>query len=243
MGPRLFRACPVVVLAGIASAQSTWHVDADAPGGDGTGWDSAFAFLQDALDAASPGDTILVAEGVYLPDRDAGTPGGTGNRNSTFSIDGILVGGYAGYDADDPSERDPNAFVTVLSGDLGANDAPDFANRTDNAYHVVTARRRLSTLDRGRHDQRRLRGSGRQRLAGRAGRRAWSSTTTSRSMFVDCIDSRTTPARIRAPASSLRSARRRRSSAAEFDRQRRRHRRRRREHVRRRRDGRRSPAS
>ena len=138
MGPRLFRACPVVVLAGIASAQTTWHVDADAPAGDGTSWDSPFAFLQDALDAATDDDTILVAEGTYLPDRDAANPGGTGSRNATFQIQGVLLGGYAGYDAADPTERDPDAFVTILSGDLAANDAPDFANRTDNAYHVLT---------------------------------------------------------------------------------------------------------
>ena len=58
------------------------YVDDDAPpGGDGTSWETAFTFLQDAL-AAAPryfgenGGVIWVAGGTYRPDQGAGiTPG------------------------------------------------------------------------------------------------------------------------------------------------------------------------
>ena len=48
---------------GSATAQQTWHV---APGGSGTGASSApFGRIQQALQAAQPGDTVLVAPGTY----------------------------------------------------------------------------------------------------------------------------------------------------------------------------------
>ena len=52
---------------GTALGARTWHVDANS-GIDGPGRGSAaapFATIQAAVDAASEGDTISVAEGVY----------------------------------------------------------------------------------------------------------------------------------------------------------------------------------
>jgi parallel beta-helix repeat protein/predicted outer membrane repeat protein len=44
------------------------YVDADAPGSnDGSNWENAYHFLQDALDIAMSGDEIRVAQGVYTP--------------------------------------------------------------------------------------------------------------------------------------------------------------------------------
>jgi hypothetical protein len=60
--------------------QTTLYVDDDAPaGGDGSSWQTAYRFLQDALAAAAGGGTVTeihVAQGVYTPDRDESNPDG-----------------------------------------------------------------------------------------------------------------------------------------------------------------------
>ena len=61
------------------------YVDADAVGNnDGSSWIDAYNFLQDALVAASSGDEICVAEGIYRPDENAVESYGTSNREATF---------------------------------------------------------------------------------------------------------------------------------------------------------------
>ena len=124
---------------------STLHVDGQAsPGGNGTSWETAFRFLQDAL-AAAAGDSqveeIRVAGGTYLPDESEASPQGTGVRSSTFwLVPGVaLRGGFAGTNAPDPDLRDLDLFPTILSGDLPGNDLPNWVNHADNAFHVVSA--------------------------------------------------------------------------------------------------------
>jgi len=125
-------------------AASVLYVDDDAPaGGDGQTWETAFRFLQDALDAAEPGsgvEEIRVGQGQYMPDRDETCPEGTGDREATFQLlNGVaLMGGYAGYGARDPDARDVEAYETILSGDLNGDDGSEFENYEENSYHVVT---------------------------------------------------------------------------------------------------------
>lgn len=119
---------------------ATLFVD-DTPGGLGTGlsWRDAMPDLQQALQVAAESAgrvrEIRVAQGVYRPDR------GTGDRTASFRLmTGLaLRGGYAGRGEDNPAARNPAVYPSVLDGDLLGDDAPGFANRADNAYHVVSA--------------------------------------------------------------------------------------------------------
>jgi parallel beta-helix repeat protein len=117
------------------------YIDADANGiNDGSSWENAYNLLQDALAGAQFGDQIRVAAGTYKPDQGAGIT--HGDRNATFLlINGLPIkGGYAGSGEPDPNVRDPNLYdETILSGDLAGDDGPDFANNSENSYHVVTA--------------------------------------------------------------------------------------------------------
>ena len=107
-----------------AASAATWHVDASAAaGGDGTGWATAFVYLQDALthpDLAG-GDRIWVAQGTYYPDRDADNPDGTDNRMARFDLRNSvkIYGGFPpGGGTGDFADRDPALYATELSGDL-----------------------------------------------------------------------------------------------------------------------------
>jgi hypothetical protein len=108
---------------------ATWYVDDSAgPGGNGFGWsspDAPFNNLQTAIAAASNGDEIRVAQGTYKPGTD---------RSDSFIMKRVIVkGGYAGVGAT-PDARDPNIYVTILSGDIGT-----LNDDTDNTFNVVTA--------------------------------------------------------------------------------------------------------
>ena len=142
----MYRAHAAIVLAaGLLvplCAAAVVYVDDDAPaGGNGQSWPTAYKFLRDALTvaAADPNITeIRVAEGTYKPSAqtDPNDP-----RSATFTLlNGVgIYGGYGGLGAPDPGLRDPNAFVSILSGDLAGNDGPNFQNNDENSYHVVTA--------------------------------------------------------------------------------------------------------
>jgi hypothetical protein len=111
------------------------YVYADANGAnDGSGWANAYNYLQDALAAASSGDKIWVAEGIYTPDSNSSNPNGSGDRTATFQLkNGVAI--YGGFSSGgcEWEESDPNAYETILSGDIG-NEGDDL----DNCYHVVT---------------------------------------------------------------------------------------------------------
>lgn len=45
---------------------ATWYVKWDVSSGDGTSWGTAFDTIVEGIDAASDGDTVLVADGIYV---------------------------------------------------------------------------------------------------------------------------------------------------------------------------------
>lgn len=126
-------------MAGETSFARQIFVDAGVEGNNnGSNWANAYNSLQDALAAASSGDSILVAQGVYKPDQGRGiTPG---DRGATFRLsNGVIIkGGYAGIYGLDANARDINNNKTILSGDLKGDDDPNFVNNSENSYNVVT---------------------------------------------------------------------------------------------------------
>ena len=121
-----------------ASAQPdkpfTHHVMAGAAGeNNGTSWADAFSDLQDALDAAQPGDQIWVASGTYTPS--VCIDGSWDSRMASFILkSGVAI--YGGFKGDEKQlkERRVDPGLSVLSGDIGVE-----GDDTDNSYHVVYA--------------------------------------------------------------------------------------------------------
>lgn len=117
------------------------YVSKEAGGwNDGTSWFDAFTSLQDAIAAASEGDSIWVAgsSSPYLPDDGAGiTPR---DINATFNIKGLRV--YGGFPETGGTwqERNPGDWETILSGDLLGDDSTDFSEHQGNSSHVITCR-------------------------------------------------------------------------------------------------------
>lgn len=132
---------------------------------DGSSWTRAYHNLQDALAAAESGDTIHVADGLYVPDD--GSDVTPGDRAASFVIpDGVTVQcGFAGYGASNPDARNPDAYVTILSGDLNDDDLWGILNLSDNSYHVVSASG-SGTLDGARITAGNADGSGDDRYGG-----------------------------------------------------------------------------
>lgn len=126
---RLF--CVIIVslsaLFGVTQSANaeTLYVDGSlTPCGNGTGWSTAYRYLQDALDfAADPENNItqiwVKGSETYYPDENCANTGGTGDWNDTFNmINGVVIlGGFDGTELD-AEDRDPVANVTILSGDL-----------------------------------------------------------------------------------------------------------------------------
>jgi len=116
------------------------YVDASATGAnDGSSWENAFTELQNALDlfAGQPAidEAIWIAAGEYKP-----VGGIIADTSSTFLVeaDVDIYGGFAGTESA-LEERDTEANVTILSGDLNGDDGSsiDSLLRLDNSRHVM----------------------------------------------------------------------------------------------------------
>ena len=158
----IVRTCVLFLLWSFVVSDSTHgkviYVDDDAIApGDGSSWETAYRFLQDALADAESAEKLVevkVAQGVYKPDRDSANPHGTGKVGPKpigfLLVGGVsLLGGFAGVLADDPNVRDVRTFRSVLTGDLFDNDVvptartlvssgPTGRSRLENSRHIVT---------------------------------------------------------------------------------------------------------
>jgi len=133
------------------------YVDDDAAGAnDGSSWENAYVYLQDALVDANSAEKpveIRVAQGIYRPDK--GTNQTPGDREATFQlINGVtLKGGWICLVESESNLRNIELYETVLSGDLAINDIEvadpcdllDEPTRSENSYHVVTGSETDST--------------------------------------------------------------------------------------------------
>ena len=149
------------------------YVDDDATGdNDGSSWENAFTFLQDALTTTRLPDVekpleILVAQGTYKPNEGllpivpprppmGGVPQpgvwpAEQDEQATFSlINGVVIkGGYAGLGEPDPNMRDIELYQTVLSGDLNGNDieVDDPCNLFDEPTRSDNSRNVISSVN------------------------------------------------------------------------------------------------
>ena len=128
------------------------YIDDDAVGlNNGSSWQNAYTFLQDALADAETSKKpieIRVAQGVYKPNQRMPQTPGHGDNTFTLVNEVTVKGGYAGFGEPDPNTRDIETCETILSGDLNGddivvNDPCDMllvqTNRGDNSSVVVRA--------------------------------------------------------------------------------------------------------
>ncbi len=117
-------------------AQNVLYVKNNAKGNNsGISWADAYTSLQSALDAASNGNQIWVAAGIYYPTEDSN------DRQATFQIinDVAVYGGFNGSETllEDRNWRNNN---TILSGDINHDN-----DLNGNSYSVVTGSGTIST--------------------------------------------------------------------------------------------------
>ncbi len=146
----------VVLLASSLSFGKIIYVDDDAAGAnDGSSWQNAYKYLQDALTTAQLPETekpleIWVAQGTYKPNQglipiippSTPTQGGPspgvwpadeGSFAAFGLIDNVTIkGGYAGVNEPDSNERDIELYKSILSGDLNGDDI-----KIKNTYELI----------------------------------------------------------------------------------------------------------
>ncbi|MHC4324394.1 MAG: right-handed parallel beta-helix repeat-containing protein, partial [Planctomycetota bacterium] len=128
------------------------YVDDDAAGvNDGSSWENAYIFLQDALADANSTEKpveIRVAQGIYMPDQGAGITRGDHKVEFKLISAVTVLGGFAGAGVIESDARNIEVYKTILSGDLAGDDAvvddPDVLSheptRAENSSIVVLAK-------------------------------------------------------------------------------------------------------
>ena len=119
--------CVMMIYVPFCSA-AVIYVDDTATGvNDGSSWIDAYTDLQTALSAAADGNDIWVAQGTYKPTAET-------DRTASFLMkQGVsMFGGFPDSGEPTMDDRDPAAYETILSGDIGILD-----DINDNSYHVV----------------------------------------------------------------------------------------------------------
>ena len=181
----------LAVLSQVLTAK-TIYVDASAVGSDnGSSWEDAYIYLQDALTEADDNDEIHVAASTYCPDKGTGYTPGDREASFVFKNAVIIYGGYPAGGGD----RDCESNQTILSGDLLGDDDSltevdglmSDPTRADNSYHVLVGQYCGSltglngiTVSSGQAD-------GADELAKGAG---WYNTTNSSPTVTNCIFTR-----------------------------------------------------
>lgn len=119
-------------------------VNAAATSGDnnGTDWANGFLKLQDALEAAQSGDTVLVAEGIYYPDEGQSMTADSHFHSFVLPKSSLLLGGYRS----DGAVRNPHSFPTILSGDIEQNDVNTDGNQIAESTNDLAGRNTLHVL-------------------------------------------------------------------------------------------------
>ncbi|MBC8009365.1 MAG: hypothetical protein H7067_04625, partial [Burkholderiales bacterium] len=132
--PFFFLALAFFASLGSASAAIRYVNHAATGAHTGTSWADAYPELATALTAATAGDEIWVAKGIYRPDYDPATQTHTGNRALRFALKSnvSLIGGFAGTETM-RSQRDWVANRVILSGDIGVQ-----GNKSDNTRTIMT---------------------------------------------------------------------------------------------------------
>jgi hypothetical protein len=145
-GPSVHLFVFTLLISTPAGAQRIVYVHAGANGANtGSSWNDAYLELQSALTSAVPGDEIWVAAGTYRPDYAPALATHTGDYTASFRMStGVaLFGGFAGVETD-RNQRDPEAHLAILSGDLLGDDESGGYNH-ENSYHVVVGSHTDST--------------------------------------------------------------------------------------------------
>ena len=98
-----------VLMFSFSSQAAVLHVSPEGPGPDGVSWETAFARVGEAIEAATAGDEIWVASGRY-------------NETLAMKDRVSMYGGFAGTEATDEFHlRDVAAHETILDA-TGLND-------------------------------------------------------------------------------------------------------------------------
>ncbi|MEM9079438.1 MAG: choice-of-anchor Q domain-containing protein [Verrucomicrobiota bacterium] len=129
----------------LATLSAQVYVDPTATGlNNGSSWSDAYNNLTEAIAFSGNNAEIHIAEGIYYPDEFQG--GINNNENEHFQIfdKQTLIGGFPSGGST-LSQRRPDLYQTILSGDLEQNDVPGSLVGT-NAFAVVKNRSGAGTI-------------------------------------------------------------------------------------------------